>query len=36
MAFKKNYNNNIEMICMDDFKCHCYLIFMDIIVDYKV
>lgn len=35
IAFKKYYDNSIEMICTNSLKRCCYLIFADIIVNYK-
>ena len=34
-VFQEYYNEDIEMIYVDDFKRHCYPIFMSVIIDYK-
>lgn len=34
-AFQEYYNQNIKMICIDDFKHSCYLILAGVMVDYK-
>ncbi len=35
MAFKEYYDDGIEIIYVDGFKHHCYLIFAVVIIDYK-